>query len=179
MVALGSAGVSFCLPDVDGKFVKLQDVQGIKGTLVMFICNHCPYVIHIRSTLIRKAKDWQGLGIGVVAINSNDVKNYPDDSPEQMKHYASQYEFSFPYLFDEDQKVARAYDAACTPDFFLYDENLSLVYRGQMDDSRPGNAALNDARDLDRAIERLLMGQIPLSDQKPSMGCNIKWKQLA
>ncbi len=167
---------AFSLPDVDGKMVSLSDFVGSKGYVVMFICNHCPYVVHIRDTMVRVAKEWQKQGLAVVAISSNDPVGYPEDAPEKMKEYAQRYGLSFPYLFDATQEVAKAYDAACTPDFYVFDAQQSLVYRGQMDDARPGNAKPNDAKDINLAIDTMLSGKGSVEKQTPSMGCKIKWK---
>lgn len=140
MSPLGTQAPDFILPDtVSGKQLSLKGLKGEKGTLIMFICNHCPFVIHVNEELVRLGKEYQSKGIKMVAINSNDVENYPDDSPDKMTMVVRRLGYTFPYLFDETQKVAEAYDAACTPDFFLYDSDLKLVYRGQLDDSRPGN----------------------------------------
>jgi len=142
----------------------------------MFICNHCPFVKHVREELARLGRDYRSKGVEIVAINSNDVANYPDDSPEKMKDEVAQAGYTFPYLFDETQDVARAYEAACTPDFFLFDRRHQLVYRGQLDDSRPGNGVPVTGKDLRRAIDAVLAGQPVDQNQMPSMGCNIKWK---
>ncbi len=177
MVKLGPIAHDFSLPNVDGRSYSLSDVKGEKGTLIFFICNHCPYVIHINEELVRLANDYMPKGIGFIAINSNDVEKYPEDHPDKMKEVAQQLGYPFVYLFDESQEVARSYDAACTPDFFLYDANLSLVYRGQLDDSRPGNEIPVTGRDLRRALDMLLQGKmVDEQEQIPSAGCNIKWK---
>ena len=176
MTKLGEKATSFTLPDFTGKYLNIDDYNKEKPLLVMFICNHCPYVKHIISTLSRIAKEIQALGVDVVAINSNDTENFPEDSPENMLKFSKLHEFSFPYLFDESQDVAKSYQAACTPDFFLYDKKRSLVYRGQMDNSRPENTHICDGKDLIKAVSRLLKGMPNLDPQKPSMGCNIKWK---
>ncbi len=176
MLPLGTSAPEFSLMDIDGKIKKLQDFADAKAYLIMFICNHCPYVIHVRETLVKVTEEFQAKGVAVIAINSNDPQEYPEDSPTQMKALAQQYHFRFPYLFDESQAVAKAYRAACTPDFFVFDRKRLLVYRGQMDESRPGNAKPNDARDLRSALIHALE-QKPISpEQKPSMGCNIKWR---
>jgi peroxiredoxin len=175
MLSLGTAAPDFKLPDVSGKTVSLQDFRG-KPVLVMFICNHCPYVKHIRSELARLGSDYQARGAGIVAISSNDVANYPDDSPARMKDEAKSAGYTFPYLYDESQAVAKAYRAACTPDFFLFDTEHRLVYRGQLDDSRPGNALPVSGKDLRAALDAVLTGKEIPKDQKPSVGCNIKWK---
>jgi thiol-disulfide isomerase/thioredoxin len=143
----------------------------------MFICNHCPFVKHVNDELVRLGNDYKDKGIGFVAISSNDVENYPDDSPGLMKIVAQELEYPFPYLYDETQEVAKAYDAACTPDFYVFDKNLKLVYRGQLDDSRPGNDIPVTGKDLRSALNALIDGKEVSDDQKPSLGCNIKWKQ--
>ncbi len=175
MQPLGTKAPDFALPDIDGEIVKRDDFAG-KPLLVVFMCNHCPFVIYVREKLVEKIIDYQNLGIAVVGINSNDVANYPDDSPEKMKQDVQKYGYTFAYLFDETQEVARAYDAACTPDFFLFDENHKLVYRGQFDDSRPGSDIPVTGEDLTAAISALLEGRPIPEEQKPSMGCNIKWR---
>lgn len=177
MLPLGTQAIDFELPNynLDGHF-SLYQGKGETGTLIMFICNHCPFVKHINHELAQLAKDYQSKGIQVVAINSNDVENYPDDAPELMTNNAKENDFIFPYLFDESQEVAKQYDAACTPDFYLFNEDLKLVYRGQLDDSRPGNEIPVTGKDLRDAIESLLHHQLPSENQKPSIGCNIKWK---
>lgn len=175
MLPLGTKAPDFCLPDFDGREYRLDDFSDARAYLVMFICNHCPYVIHVRSELVNMCKEFQGRGVVVVAINSNDVTSYPEDSPERMGEIARTYGYSFPYLYDESQNVARAYQATCTPDFFLYDAKRTLVYRGQMDDSRPGNLLPSTGEDLRAAVAAVLAGKAPSSEQKPSVGCNIKW----
>ena len=177
MVSLGTVAPDFNLPDVTSdSYVNLNDLKGLKGTLIMFICNHCPYVKHVNNTIVHLANIYQAKEVNFIAISSNDVINYPEDSPELMKKNAVEYNFSFPYLYDKTQNTAKEYDAACTPDFYLYDSNLKLVYRGQLDDSRPGNGIDCDGRDLKNAIECLLENKENISIQKPSIGCNIKWK---
>jgi peroxiredoxin len=176
MQPLGNAAHDFSLPDVaSGRTISLKDFAGKKALLVMFICKHCPYVIHVRNELARIGKDYAAKEVGIVAISSNDVANYPDDSPENLKSMAGDLGFHFPLCYDETQQVAKAYDAACTPDFFLYDATRRLVYRGQLDDSRPGKGTPN-GRDLRAALDAVLAGTPVSSDQKPSAGCNIKWK---
>lgn len=177
-IPLGFKAPHFELPDtVSGNRINYDNVRGAKGTLVMFICNHCPYVVHVREQLVKLALDYKDRGIGFVAISSNDVVNYPDDSPEKMKLLAHELGFPFPYLFDESQEVARAYDAACTPDFSLFDANDICVYRGELDGSRPGNAVPVDGSSMRQVLDTLLVGgQISPDDQRPSIGCNIKWK---
>jgi peroxiredoxin len=176
MVALGSPAPTFRLPDTDGKTVSLSDFASAPALLVAFICNHCPYVKHIRSALAQLVKDYQAKGVAVVGISSNDATAYPDDSPAKMKDEKAAAGYTFPYLYDESQDVAKAYHAACTPDFFVYDKNRKLVYRGQMDASRPGNGKPNDGADLRAALDAVLAGQAPATPQMPSIGCNIKWK---
>ena len=177
MLPLGTIAPSFELPDtVSGNNMTYSDVRGEKGTLVMFICNHCPYVKHVQEELVRLAADYRAEGIGVVAISSNDVEKYPEDGPEQMRDEARKWGYSFPYLFDESQQVARDYDAACTPDFYVFDHLDQLVYRGQLDSSRPGNGKPLDGADLRRALDDVIYGNPVSEDQIPSQGCNIKWK---
>jgi peroxiredoxin len=175
MLSLGTLAPDFVLPDTDGKRIGRDDLRGTKGLLVVFMCNHCPYVKHIAPKLSEFAREYQGR-ISVVGINSNDTKAHPDDAPQKMAIERIERGYVFPYLFDEDQSVAKAYHAACTPDFYLFDGAMRLVYRGQFDDSRPGSGVPVTGDDLREAVEVLLSGS-PLSpDQKPSMGCNIKWK---
>ncbi len=177
MLPLGTIAPNFKLLDtVNDKQSTLQDLKGPKGTVIMFICNHCPFVKHVNVQISRLAKDYITQGIKCIAISSNDVENYPEDSPELMKQNAFKQGFIFPYLYDETQVVAKAYDAACTPDFYLFDENLKLVYRGQLDDSRPGNGIPVTGNDLRTALDNLLNNQPISENQKPSIGCNIKWK---
>ncbi len=177
MIPLGTPAPDFSLPDtVTGETVSLSDFKGKPALLVMFICNHCPFVIHIREKLVEFCKQYQDKGVGIVAISANDVSTHPDDSPDKMRECADQFGFTFPYLYDESQEVAKAYSAACTPDFFLFDNDHKLAYRGQFDDSRPGNDAPVTGADLAAAIDALLAGDAPPSQQKPSVGCNIKWK---
>ncbi len=176
MLALGTKAPEFSLMDtVTDKTLNLQTLKGEKGTVIMFICNHCPFVIHVNPEISRLAKDYQNKGIGFIAISSNDVKNYPQDAPHLMKKKAQEEDYSFPYLYDETQDIAKAYDAACTPDFYLFDSKLDLVYRGQLDDSRPGNGIPLSGTDLRNAIDATLNGTTVTSNQKPSIGCNIKW----
>lgn len=177
MVALGTAAPDFRLPDPDGDIVALGDFAGAPGLLVMFICNHCPFVKHIRAGLAQFGRDYRPKGLGIVAINSNDVENYPEDSPAKMKVEAQQAGYSFPYLYDESQHVAKAYGAACTPDFFLFDRDRKLVYRGQFDNSRPSNSKPVTGADLRAAADAVLAGRSLPPDQKASIGCNIKWKR--
>lgn len=175
MLELETAAPPFSLPDYNGKAVSLSDFKN-KPLLVMFICNHCPFVKHVRGKLAEIGRVFQERGIGVVAINSNDVQAHPDDSPENMKKEAQSAGYNFPYLFDETQSVAKDYQAACTPDFYLFDRNHFLVYRGQLDDSRPGNNIPVTGHDLVSAAEMLIAGGDIPTEQKPSLGCNIKWK---
>lgn len=177
MLELGTEAPDFCLPNPQGKLVSRDDFEGARGLLVIFMCNHCPYVIHIRQALAAFALEYRPKGLAVVGINSNDATAYPDDAPEKMAAEAEAAGYVFPYLHDEDQAVAKAYRAACTPDFFLFDDEMSLVYRGQFDESRPRNDIPVTGRDLRAAADALLKGQPIPADQKPSMGCNIKWKQ--
>jgi len=166
----------FTLPDTDGRMVSLSDFEGAPALLVAFICNHCPYVKHIRQGFADFAREYQDRGLAVVAINSNDAERYPDDSPEAMAREKEEAGYTFPYLFDETQEVARAYRAACTPDFFLFDGERRLVYRGQFDDSRPGNDVPVTGRDLRAAVDAVLEGRPVPEEQRASIGCNIKWK---
>ena len=176
MLPLGTPAPDFALPNVDGRTVTLADAVGPKGTLVMFICNHCPFVKHVADQLAALGRDCLPRGIGVVAISSNDVSSHPADSPEQMVHEAEERGYVFPYLYDETQAVAHAYCAACTPDFFLFDGDRKLVYRGQLDASRPGNDIPVTGADLRAAIDALVAGRPVATEQRPSLGCNIKWK---
>ena len=178
MVALRTKAPEFNLPDsVSGKKVSLNDIKGEVATVVMFICNHCPFVKHINDELVMLANDYKNKGVGFVAISSNDIVNHPDDSPDLMKKVAIELKYPFPYLYDELQEVAKAYDAACTPDFFIYDKNLQLAYRGQLDDSRPGNEIPVTGKDIRRALNCLINNEPVPEIQRPSIGCNIKWKQ--
>ena len=177
MLALGTPAPDFSLPDVvSGKTVSLADFKKSPALLVTFICNHCPYVKHVQAGMTQMVKDLQARGVGVVAISSNDVENYPDDSPAKMEQEARRAGYTFPYLYDEAQDVARAYRAACTPDFFLFDGKHRLVYRGQMDDARRGNEVPVTGRSLRDAVDAILDGRSISPDQVPSLGCNIKWK---
>lgn len=176
MLELGTKAPDFKLPDTSNKIIALQDLHVENGLLVMFICNHCPYVIHVNDELKKLTDEYMEKGIAVVAINSNDVNNYPDDSPDKMKLEKEKNGFQFHYLFDESQEIAKAYKAACTPDFFLFNKELNLVYRGQLDDSRPGSGKPVTGYDLRTALENLLANQKVSEIQIPSMGCNIKWK---
>lgn len=177
MLALGTKAPNFDLLDtVSDKMLSLDRIAGTKGTVIMFICNHCPFVIHVNAEITRLAKDYQSKGIGFAAISSNDIEHYPMDKPELMKTTAREEKYTFPYLYDETQNVAKAYDAACTPDFYLFNDALNLVYRGQLDDSRPQNGIPVTGKDLRKAIDALLSGRPIDKHQKPSIGCNIKWK---
>lgn len=176
MLDLGTQAPNFSLPNVLGGTVSLQSYRGAKGVLVMFICNHCPFVKHLNEGLVEYANDYKNKGIECIAISSNDIDNYPQDAPNLMAKTAKDQGYPFPYLFDEDQQVAKAYKAACTPDFFLFDENLKLYYRGQFDESRPGNNKPISGRDLRTATDMMLEGENDYESQLPSLGCNIKWK---
>ncbi len=175
MLPLGTPAPHFDLPNVDGQVVSLQEFSDTKGLLVMFICNHCPFVIHLADALSSFAKEYQEKGLSIVGISSNDVENYPDDSPELMVQEAQNRGYTFPYLYDETQEVAKSYNAACTPDFFLFDQDLKLVYRGQFDSTRP-NSGEPTGEDMRAACDALLAGSEVPSDQIASLGCNIKWK---
>lgn len=177
MMPLGTKAPDFNLYDtVSGAHLSLDQVSGEEGTLVVFMCNHCPFVIHILDELVRIGNDYSEKGIGMVGISSNDVENYPQDGPVQMRALANLKEFSFPYLYDEDQSVAMAYNAACTPDFYLFNNLGHCVYRGQLDASRPGNEIPVTGKDLRNSIDALIKGETIPQDQEPSIGCNIKWK---
>ena len=177
MLPLGTKAPEFNLKNtVDDTMVSLNEVKGINGTVIMFICNHCPFVKHVNSEISQLAKDYISKGINCIAISSNDVKNYPQDNPTKMKENAIEQDFIFPYLYDETQDIAKAYDAACTPDFYVFDSKLKLVYRGQLDNSRPGNEISVTGKDLRHAIDSLLNNESQSEVQKPSIGCNIKWK---
>ncbi len=174
MLPLGTSAPDFSLPDSDGNIVARETFRG-KPLLTMFICNHCPYVKHVAAELARVGRDYDGR-IGIVAISSNDAEEYPEDGPDMMKKEKANRGYSFPYLYDESQQVARAYHAACTPDLFLFDARHALVYRGQLDASRPGNGVPVTGKDLRAAIEALLAGKAVAAEQTPSVGCNIKWR---
>ncbi len=177
MLALGSPAPDFQLPDVvSGDTVTLGSFVDKQALLVMFICRHCPFVVHVQEELARLGSDYEARNVGIVAISSNDAENYPDDSPANLKAMAEELGFAFPYCYDESQDVARAYQAACTPDFFLFDGRRELVYRGQLDGSRPGNNEPVTGKDLREAMDAVLSGTAVPSDQTPSIGCNIKWK---
>ncbi|MGB1204499.1 MAG: thioredoxin family protein [Chitinophagales bacterium] len=179
-IPLGFAAPDFNLLDtVSGETKNLQSLKGEKATVVMFICNHCPFVIHIAEQLSQLANDYTNKGIAFIAISSNDVEKYPADSPEKMTIFAEQYDFSFPYLYDETQAIAKAYKAVCTPDFSIFDANLSCVYRGQLDDSRPGKHTPITGNDIRQALDAILAEKVVSDMQKPSIGCSIKWKGTA
>jgi peroxiredoxin len=176
MLPLGTAAPDFSLSDPSGKTVSLADFQGAKALLVVFMCNHCPFVKHLADPLAKLAQEYQDKGVAVVGINSNDVAKHPDDSPEKMAQEAKQRGYTFPYLYDESQQVAQAYRAACTPDFFVFDKDQKLAYRGQFDSTRPDSGRTATGEDLRRALDAVVAGQAPPEDQTPSLGCNIKWK---
>lgn len=176
MMPLGAEAPDFSLPDLDGTLVSLADYQDAPALLVMFICNHCPFVKHVASELARLGRDYADRGVAVVAINANDVENYADDSPEKMREESKRQGYTFRYLYDETQEVAKAYRAACTPDFFLFDGNRRLIYRGQLDSSRPGSGNPVTGEDLRAALDAVLAGKPVPAEQRASIGCNIKWK---
>lgn len=179
MIPLGTRAPNFHLLDVTttGKFRSLDELKSEKATTIMFLCNHCPYVKHIQHKLVEVANYYQAKGVSFVAINSNDIETYPEDSPERMKAEAKKHQFPFPYLFDETQAIAKAYQAACTPDFFVFDKNLQCVYRGRFDDATPGNSQPVTGADLKNALDQILKNEAVDQDQKASIGCNIKWKK--
>ena len=176
MLPLGTKAPDFSLTNVDGQVVSLRDFHEAPALLVIFMCNHCPFVIHVSEGIARLAEDYQKRGVAVVGINSNDVEHYPDDAPEKMVEEVQRRGYSFPYLYDETQEVAKAYHAACTPDFFVFDGQHRLVYRGQLDPSRPSNNHLVTGEDLRAALDAVLEGRPVPEEQTPSIGCNIKWK---
>jgi peroxiredoxin len=176
MLSLGTKAPPFSLPDVEGHSVSLADFDDATALVVVFMCNHCPFVKHILDDLVEFVKEYQPKGAAFVGINSNDVDNYPEDRPERMAQIAKETGFTFPYLYDATQEVAKSYRAACTPDFFVFDKKRELVYRGQMDDSRPGNNVPITGADLRAALDAALKGEPVPEEQRPSMGCNIKWK---
>ena len=177
-VPLGFKAPDFALPNVvTGELNSLQELVGKQATIVMFVCNHCPFVIHILNEIVEVAKEFQSKDIAFIAISSNDIKNYPQDSPEKMKELAISADFPFPYLFDESQEIAKAYSAACTPDISVFDSRLLCIYRGQFDDSRPGNNAPINGADLRKVLSHILDSKALDFEQKPSLGCNIKWKE--
>ncbi|MFT3794255.1 thioredoxin family protein [Flavobacterium sp.] len=177
MLALGTLAPAFRLKDTNSNYhYSFDDLKGSKGTLVMFLCNHCPFVHHVLSEILMIVNDYRVQGIGIIAISSNDVVKYPQDGPEEMTEFAFRNKIDFPYLYDESQEVAKAFDAACTPDFYLFDNNDKLFYRGQLDDSRPGNNIPLSGSDLRSAIDAVIYNRVLAWPQKPSLGCNIKWK---
>lgn len=177
MLPLGTKAPNFTLLDtVSGTTLTLKELKGDIGTVILFICNHCPFVIHVNPMLVALANSYQEKGINFIAISSNDVINYPQDAPELMTKLAKEESYPFPYLYDETQEVAKAYDAACTPDIYLFNQELDLVYRGQLDDSRPQNGVPLTGKDLKAGMDALLQGKPITTEQKPSLGCNIKWK---
>ncbi|WP_298766425.1 thioredoxin family protein [uncultured Polaribacter sp.] len=174
---IGTKAPEFTLINtVDDKNYSLNDLKGTKGTVIMFICNHCPFVIHVNKALVKMANEYQQKGINFIAISANDVENYPQDAPHLMKQLAKEENFPFPYLYDETQEVAKSYDAACTPDFYIFDAELKTVYHGQLDNSRPGNGKPVTGEDMRLALENLLQNKPVIEHQKPSVGCGIKWK---
>lgn len=178
MLALGTEAPDFNLPDtVSGNMVSLDEIKSEVATVIIFACNHCPYVIHVNEGIVNVAKEYQEAGVAFVAISSNDVEKYPADAPDKMTIFAKENGYTFPYLYDETQEVARAYDAACTPDFYVFDGNMKLVYRGQMDDARPGNDVPLDGKDLRAALDAVLVNRPVNPMQRPSSGCGIKWKE--
>lgn len=177
MLPIGTNAPAFSLMDVvSGKKINLKTFADKQALLVMFICTHCPYVKHVQNELARVGSDYRGKSVGIVAISANNPVSHPDDAPEKLKAMAEKLGFSFPYCFDETQETAKTYTAACTPDFFLFDKDRKLVYRGQLDDSRPGNGKPNDGRDLRDAVDAVLADKPVSPEQKPSLGCNIKWR---
>lgn len=176
MLRLGSPAPDFRLPDTNGELVSLADFARAPALLVIFLCNHCPYVKHVRAALAALGKEYQGKGAAVVGISANDVTSHPDDSPAMMAREKAAVGYTFPYLYDEGQEVAKAYQAACTPDFYVFDRDQKLVYRGQMDGARPGNDVPVTGQDLRAALDAVLAGKPVPADQKPSLGCNIKWR---
>jgi peroxiredoxin len=177
MLPLDTGAPAFTLPDtISDRQVNFDGIRGSYGTLVMFICNHCPYVLHVAEKMTELGNAYLQKGIGVVTISANDIANYPEDSPNNMKLFADRYGFKFPYLYDESQETARSFDAACTPDFYLFDENDVLIYRGRLDDSRPESSLPVTGKDLSNAIDNLLSKRKQAVVQHPSMGCSIKWK---
>ena len=176
MMELGHPAPSFALPDTGGVVVSSDQLDATQPLLVMFICNHCPFVIHIREQLAALGDDYKDRGLSIIAINSNDVDNYPDDAPDKMRTERETAGYAFPYLYDATQEVAKAFGAACTPDFFLFDREHHLAYRGQLDASRPNSGVPVTGQDLRAAIDAVLADRAVASEQLPSMGCNIKWK---
>ena len=177
LVSLGTKAPDFNLPDtISGKNVSLGDIKGTLATVVMFICNHCPFVLHVNTELVKLGNDYKNKGVGFVAISANDIINHPHDAPDKMKEVAVQLKYPFPYLYDETQEVAKAYHAACTPDFSIFDADLKCVYRGQLDESRPKNNSVSDGSAIRAALDAILYGNEVNPNQVPSLGCNIKWK---
>lgn len=177
LIPLGFTAPAFSLPDtISGTVKSLDELKSSKATVIMFICNHCPFVVHVKDELVKLANDYIPEGISFIAISSNDVIKYPQDGPDKMKEFATVNQFPFPYLYDETQEVARAYSAACTPDFSIFDGDLKCVYRGQLDDSRPSNGKSVTGKDIREALDNILAGKPVSADQKVSIGCNIKWK---
>ncbi len=178
MLPLGTKAPDFELPDtVSGKTLALENLKSELATVVMFLCNHCPYVIHVNPGLVELAKEYQEQGVAFIAISSNDVENYPQDAPDKMTTHAKEVGYTFPYLYDETQEVAKAYDAACTPDFYVFDRDMDLVYRGQIDGSRPGSGQPVTGVDLRAALDAVMVNRPVSAMQRPSAGCNIKWKK--
>ncbi len=177
MIPLGTLAPGFTLPDtVTGNSFSLQNLKGEKATVVMFLSNHCPYVKHVNSELVKMSNEYLPKGVKFIAISSNDVVSHPDDAPDRMRETAQQLGYPFPYLYDESQQVAKAYDAACTPDFYIFDKDLKLVYRGQLDDSRPSNQVPLTGKDMRAALDNILSGKEVSPYQRPGIGCNIKWR---
>jgi len=177
MLPLGTTAPAFSLPDTNSKIVSLAELKDAPALLVMFICNHCPYVQHVAYTIAKVAREYQKKGVAVVAINSNDAQSHPADSPAMMRQEIKRVGYTFPYLYDESQSVAKAYRAACTPEFYVFDKQRKLAYRGRLDGSSPGNPVPPSGNELTAALDAVIAGKSPSPDQKPSMGCNIKWKQ--
>lgn len=178
MMPLGTKAPNFHLMDaVSSNYLSLDELKSTKATVIMFICNHCPFVIHVNPETVKIANEYRNQGVAFIAISSNDVDNYPEDAPDKMSIVAKVLRFPFPYLYDKRQEVAKAYDAACTPDFYVFDGDMTLCYRGRLDDSRPGNGIALTGKDLREAIDNTLAKKEPLKTQYPSMGCNIKWKK--
>lgn len=176
MLPLGTEAPDFQLPDYDGRIVSRDDFRGQKGLLVIFMCNHCPFVKHVAAQLSQIGDEYQAKGVAIVGISSNDITSHPDDAPDKMKLEAAQQGYRFPYLYDETQSVAQSYRAACTPDFYLFDDQFSLIYRGQLDETRPKQGVVATGKDLRAALDALVAGQAQPQPQRPSIGCNIKWK---
>jgi peroxiredoxin len=174
---IGKKAPDFSLRNtVNNKMLSLIEAKGEKGTVIMFICNHCPFVIHVNTELIKMANEYQAKGIQFIAISANEIANYPQDGPQFMREVAENLNYPFPYLFDETQEVAKAYDASCTPDFYAFDENLKAIYHGQLDDARPGNGKPLTGKDIRCALDNLLENKAVVENQKPSVGCGIKWR---